>query len=87
MVEFDKLQDIYNRRYDYDDMKIAICIADFCKISPQLAEEMEDFEDIISLAVDIKDKWQADTALTKDEYAHIQVYANRYLIENYVKGE
>ena len=85
-----KVLDIYDRKYDYDDMKIAICIKDFYNYFEEKLkeyyEEFLDFEDLITLAVEIKNNWQIDFdngALTQNEIGYIQEYAFRYLKEKY----
>lgn len=85
-----KIKDIYDKKYDYDDMKIAICIKDFYNYFEEKLkeyyEEFLDFEDLITLAVEIKNNWQIDYdngALTQNEIGYIQEYAFRYLKEKY----
>ena len=85
-----EILDIYNKKYDYDDMKIAICIKDFYNYFEEKLkeyyEEFLDFEDLITLAVEIKNNWQIDYdngALTQNEIGYIQEYAFRYLKEKY----
>lgn len=88
-----KIKDIYDKKYDYDDMKIAIFIKDFYNyFEEKLVEHYEEFlgfEDIIMLAVEIKNNWQIDYnngALAQNEIDYIQEYAFRYLNEKYNIG-
>lgn len=89
-----EILDIYNKKYDYDDMKIAICIGKFynenqCNRNLTETEDFDTFEDIITLAVEIKNNWQIDYdngALTQNEIGYIQEYAFRYLKEKYNIG-
>lgn len=75
---------IYDNQYDYDDIKIAVCITEYLnKINYEC-----DFEYIAFLVVEIKDNWCADKldgCLSKTEYAYIQEYAYRYLKEKFEK--
>lgn len=83
--------DIYNRKYDYDDMKIAICVGEFCNDNQcnrnlTATEDFDTFENIIALVVEIKNNWQIDYdngALTQNEIGYIQEYAFKYLKEKY----
>lgn len=71
---------IYENDYDYDDIKVAVCIADRFKDWNLSA----DFEDIAQLVLLIKDNWCADRyegCLTGEEFAYIQKYAYRFLDE------
>lgn len=83
----EKIQDIYDRTYDYDDMKIALCIQDFLdNDNPDMQINFQDFEDIIELAIRIKksyDKCNKEGTLTKDEQGYIQQFAYNYLKENF----
>lgn len=76
-LEFKEI-DIHDLKYDYDDLKIAVCIADkfrdwsFCV----------DYEDIAGLTAQIKCEWEMNHiygCLTTEEYAYIQKFANRFL--------
>lgn len=83
----EKEQDTYNRTYDYDDMKIALCIQDFLdNDKPDMQINFQDFEDIIELAIRIRksyDKCNKEGTLTKEEQGYIQQFAYNYLKENY----
>ena len=79
-LEFKEV-DIYDLKYDYDDLKIAVCIADafkdwkFCT----------DYEAIAGLTAVIKCEWEADYlwgCLTQEEGAYIQKFATNYLNKN-----
>ena len=76
-LEFKEI-DIYDLKYDYDDLKIAVCIADtfkdwnFCT----------DYEAIAGLTSVIKCEWEANHIygyLTGEEYAYVQKFAERFL--------
>ena len=85
------IEDIYNRKYDYDDMKIAVCIGEFCNDNQcnrnlTATEDFDTIEDIIELAVEIKESWQREYdnhTLSQSEIGYIQEYAFRYLKEKY----
>lgn len=83
----DKEKDSYNRTYDYDDIKIALCIQDFLdNDNPDMQINFQDFEDIIELAIKIRksyDKCKNEGTLTKEEQGYIQQFAYNYLKENY----
>lgn len=85
--KLEKIQDIYDRTYDYDDMKIALCIQDFLdNDNPDMQINFQDFEDIINLAIRIRksyDKCNKEGTLTKEEQGYIQQFAYNYLKENY----
>lgn len=70
--------DIYSRKYDYDDLKIAVVIADrFNCFNVSV-----DYETIANLTVTIRECWETAQKcgfLTEQEYAYIQHYANNYL--------
>lgn len=84
---FEKIQNIYDKTYDYDDMKIALCIQDFLdNDKPDMQINFQDFEDIIELAIRIRksyDKCNKERTLTKEEQGYIQQFAYNYLKENY----
>lgn len=83
----EKIQNIYDKTYDYDDMKIALCIQDYLdKDNPDMQINFQDFEDIIELAIRIRksyDKCNKEGTLTKEEQGYIQQFAYNYLKENY----
>ena len=76
--------DIYSKKYDYDDLKIAVCVAEFLnnlKVSV-------DYEDIARITIAIKEKWyqlQSKGLLSEEEFAYIQKFAVDYLYENKIK--
>lgn len=76
-LEFKEV-DIYDLKYDYDDLKIAVCIAENFKDW----NFNVDYEDIAGLTAQIKCEWEAHHmwgCLTQEEYAYIQKFANNYL--------
>lgn len=85
--DFVDKEDIYDRTYDYDDMKIALCIQDFLdNDNPDMQINFQDFEDIVELAIRIRksyDKCNKEGTLTKEEQGYIQQFAYNYLKENY----
>ena len=65
--DYDK---IYNKKYDYEDMKVAMCIQDYFRNVPAEIRETYDFsvfecggdyEDYIWLATQIKKSWQKES--------------------------
>lgn len=82
-LEFEEL-DVYNYKYDYDDIKIAIVIAETFKDWNVFC----DYEDIAQLVIMIRDKWneyQSHGWLQEEEYAYMQKWATNYLNENKTK--
>lgn len=84
---------VYEKTFDYEDMKIAFVVQEFYD---NHKEELKDyvefttFENCISLVGEIRDNWKIDASMTNlsdEEYAYIQVYAGRYLIEKYLEKE
>ena len=74
--------DIYDNLYEYDDLKIAICVADY------LASEGQDYtyEEIAQITMQIKHNWECDRRngdLSREELAYIQSYAYRYMSEHF----
>lgn len=82
-LEFEEI-DVYNYQYDYDDIKIAVVIAETFKDWNVFC----DYEDVAQLVIMIKDKWkeyQPHGWLTEEEFAYMQKWAVNYLNENKVK--
>lgn len=82
-LEFEQI-DVYNYQYDYDDIKIAVVIAETFKDWNVFC----DYEDVAQLVIMIKDKWkeyQPHGWLTEEEFAYMQKWAINYLNENKVK--
>ena len=78
------IKDIYEEKYDYDDLKIAVCIAD------NLSEwkVVTSYEEIAGLTIKIRNMWkenQEKGLLTEEEFAYIQKFANRFIRENKYK--
>jgi hypothetical protein len=89
-------EEIYSKRYDYDDLKIAMVVQDYFKDCPieklQKFDFMVDYEDYVYLVNTIKEQWQAEKGkyeneeeadIDGEEIGYIQVYAYRYLEERY----
>ena len=84
-------KNIYNSTYDFDDMKIAICIEEFYNENKENiwnnAEDFDTYDNIIRLAQEIKNNWLIDDSmsnLSEEEHAYIQSYAHKYLEEKYL---
>ena len=80
----EEMLDIYEHLFDYDDLKIAIVVAE-C-----LNEKEADYtyEDIADLVIKIRKSWeneQKSLSLTKEEIGYIQAYAWKYM-NKYFKG-
>lgn len=76
--------DIYSKEYDYEDLKIAICVVEYLNNVCLSA----DYEDIVRITITIKDKWkelEAQGLLTEEEYAYIQRFAINYLHDNIIQ--
>lgn len=71
---------IYDYEYDYDDIKIAVCVANRLSDWNLYA----DFEYIAQLVIFIKDNWCADEhngILSEEDFGYIQNYAYKLLDE------
>ena len=74
--------DVYDKLYDYDDLKIAVSVSEY--LNEQ--EEPYDYEDIANLTIKIRRNWECDRKnfeLSKEEFAYIQSYAWRYMKEHF----
>lgn len=72
--------DVYSKKYDYEDLKIAICV--FERI--EQFKQNWDYEDIARMTIQVKKAWKLRNKLkqlTQDEYAYIQIFAHRFLDE------
>lgn len=74
--EEDNYLDIYNRKYDYEDMKLAIFLT-------EQHLDLEDYEDILHLLVKIKEDYNKEfDHLSFEERGYIQKYAQNWLNEH-----
>lgn len=86
-LEFEEVYtdlDVYSYIYDYDDLKIAICVADYLNEWKVVTS----YEEIVSLVIIIKNKWKEEqqlNLLTEEEFAYIQKFARRYIAENKIE--
>ena len=78
------MEDVYDKSYDYGDMKIAMCVADFFNTFHK--DDIYDYEDLVRIAIEIRNAWENEERedLSEEEYAYVQSYAIRYLKENYL---
>lgn len=83
-------KEIYDKKFDYEDMKVAMVVSDFYNDHEEEMSGYELFEDIIELCVEIRKAWN-NLEKYKDcnieEYAFIQFFAERYLIEKFLGGK
>lgn len=90
-MDRENLMKIYQYPYNYDDIKIAVCIQDW--IDNHSSKAMSNditFEDVAGLVIEIKEHWLKDLNddnLTEEESAYIQAYAYRYLKEVWEENE
>lgn len=73
--------DVYDNKYDYDDIKIAIVIAETFKDWNVFC----DYEDVAQLVIMIKDKWKelhSKGLLLEEEFAYMQKFAVNYMNEH-----
>lgn len=84
---------LYNKNYDYEDMKLAIFVENFYN-HKQYEIDKDDlcdfcgYENTIKLALEIRDAWQQERnfgTLADNEYGYIQEFALRYLTQKYLK--
>ena len=76
----------YDKTFDYEDMKIAIIVSQYCEKYECLQAIYETYEDLINLCTEIKTKWlelSKDKALCDEDYAYIQCFAESYILENF----
>lgn len=72
--------DVYTKDYDYEDVKVAICVAN--RLSDW--NLYTDFEYIARLVIFIKDNWcvdKYDGNLSEEDFGYIQNYAYKLLDE------
>lgn len=82
-LEFGQI-DIYDNKYNYDDIKIAVVIAETFKDWNVYC----DYEDIAQLVIMIRNKWKEyhlHGYLVEEEFAYMQKWATNYLNENKTK--
>lgn len=78
----------YDKTFDYEDMKIAMVVSEFINNHENDIpyQYLEDYEDLINLCIEIKTKWlelSQEKALSLEEYAYIQFFADNYLLEKF----
>lgn len=74
--------DVYTQDYDYDDLKIAVCVSDYIFNIKKISV---DYEDIARLTIEIRQAWedaQRNDLLTGEEFAYVQKFAINYLYDN-----
>lgn len=84
-MELTEYKEVYEYKYDYDDIKIAICVQDFIDHNSDKFFPLT-YEEIAKVVIDIKNKWkeyQKKGLLSEEEYTYIQKFAYNYLKENY----
>ena len=79
----------YDKTFDYEDMKIAMIVSEFInKHENDIPYQyFEDYEDLINLCIEIKTKWlelSEEKALSQEEFAYVQYFAENYLLEKFV---
>ena len=75
------IMEIYDGKYDYEDLKIAICVTDYINEWKIVTS----YEEIVALVIKIKNEWKEEHkqgTLTEEEFAYIQKFARRYIEEN-----
>lgn len=79
--------EIYERVFDYDDMKIAMLVQEFYAEykSIMIDKEYENYEDLVNLCIEIRSAWEDSNELSEEEKAYIQCYAIRYLTEKFLE--
>ena len=79
----DKIANVYDMQYDYDDIKIAATITDY--IRNVRNEDYMDFEDLAEMTLIIHNAYKVADDLSKEEQDHIQKYVYRFLDEYFEK--
>lgn len=79
------------KRFDYDDMKIAIATEEFYNTNKENLynneEDFDTYENIIDLVKEIKNEWNTqkdNNTLTREQHAYIQMFAYNYLTNKYL---
>ena len=73
---------VYERNYDYEDLKIAVCVSDYIFNIKKISV---DYEDIARLTIKIRQAWedgQRKDSLSSEEFAYCQKFAINYLYDN-----
>ena len=74
--------DVYTQDYDYEDLKIAVCVSDYIFNIKKISV---DYEDIARLTIKIRQAWedgQRKGSLSSEEFAYCQKFAINYLYDN-----
>ena len=74
--------DVYTQDYDYEDLKIAVCVSDYIFNIKKISV---DYEDIARLTIEIRQAWedcQRRGLLSSEEFAYCQKFAINYLYNN-----
>lgn len=74
--------DVYTQDYDYEDLKIAVCVSDYIFNIKKISV---DYEDIARLTIKIRQAWedgQRKDSLSSEEFAYCQKFAINYLYDN-----
>ena len=79
----DKIVDVYDMQYDYDDIKIAATITDY--IRNVRNEDYMDFEDLAEMTLTIHNAYKVADDISKEEQGYIQKYVYRFLDEYFEK--
>lgn len=83
-LEFEEVYtdlDVYSYKYDYDDIKVAVVIAEMLKDWNRFC----DYEDVAKLIIIIKDSWKelhSKGLLLEEEFAYMQKFAVNYMNEH-----
>ena len=82
-------KEIYDKKFDYEDMKVAMVVSDFYNDHEEEMTGYELFEDIIELCIEIRKAWDdlEKQNCSVEEYGYIQFFAERYLIEKFLGGK
>ena len=80
------IEDIYDKKYDYDDICIIVTIMDFIEqYDTDLDTKLNDVEDIVNLSKTIKEEWLKEFKnLTNEQQGYVGAYAHQYLRETYL---
>ena len=79
---------IYEKHFDYEDMKIAMVVNQFFSDhedalgSSSAPYYYEDYEDLVELCVEIRNEWNKlgiEQWCDREEYAYVQHFAEHYL--------
>lgn len=77
---------IYDKTFDYDDMKIAMEVQSFYNAYENEMKDYETYEDLIDLCIAIREDWNklSPSASADEDYGYSQCYAEHWLANKFL---